>query len=121
MKHNIATALLELAPGAEWTLVDDEYASINWIKGNGYNKPDETVLKDKIAALDAAEPMKLLRQERNSRLVKSDWRAGQDATLSTDWRNYRQALRDLPASVTPKLDSSYELDLESVTWPTEPS
>ena len=37
------------------------------------------------------------------------------------WKTYRQALRDLPASASPKLDSEYELDLTSVTWPTEPS
>ena len=27
----------------------------------------------------------------------------------------------LTATITPKLDSFYELDLSSVTWPTEPS
>ena len=44
-----------------------------------------------------------------------------DQTPSDDWINYRQALRDLPASATPKLDSDYELDFSSFTWPTEPS
>ena len=44
-----------------------------------------------------------------------------DRTLADAWKTYRQALRDLPASATPKLDSSYNLDLTSVTWPTEPS
>ena len=65
--------------------------------------------------------MRLLRIERDRRLSLCDWRASSDLTLSTDWRTYRQALRDLPASATPKLDSNYELDLTSVTWPTEPS
>ena len=37
------------------------------------------------------------------------------------WKTYRQALRDLPASASPSLDSNGELDLTSVTWPTEPS
>ena len=41
--------------------------------------------------------------------------------VSDAWKTYRQALRDLPASASPKLDSEYELDLTSVTWPTEPS
>ena len=65
--------------------------------------------------------MRLLRIERNIRIAKTDWRASSDLTLSNAWKTYRQALRDLPASASPKLDSLYELDLTSVTWPTEPS
>ena len=51
---------------------------------------------------------------------ETDWRASSDLTLSDAWKTYRQALRDLPASATPKLNSNYELDLTSVNWPTEP-
>ena len=65
--------------------------------------------------------MRLLRLERNSRIAETDWRASSDLTLSNDWKTYRQALRDLPASSSPKLDSNFDLDLTSVTWPTEPS
>ena len=84
-------------------------------------QPTKKEVTDKIAELDAAEPMKLLREERDRRIAKTDWRAGSDLTLASAWSTYRQALRDLPASATPKLDSYYELDLTSVTWPTEPS
>mgnify|MGYP006209573901 FL=1 len=65
--------------------------------------------------------MRLLRLERNSRIAETDWRASSDLTLSNDWKTYRQALRDLPASSSPKLDSNFDLDLTSVTWPIEPS
>ena len=65
--------------------------------------------------------MRLLREERNRRIALTDWRAGSDLTLASAWSTYRQALRDLPASASPKLDSNYNLDLTSVTWPTEPS
>ena len=41
--------------------------------------------------------------------------------MSDDWKKYRQALRDLPASSSPRLGLDYELDLTSVNWPTEPS
>jgi len=37
-----------------------------------------------------------VRKERNQALIDSDWRALKDVTLSTAWRDYRQALRDLP-------------------------
>ena len=72
-------------------------------------------------ALIAAEPMKLLRVERNVRLAETDWMANSDVTMSTAWKNYRKALRDLPASATPKLGDNGMLDESSVTWPTKPS
>ena len=37
-----------------------------------------------------------VRQCRDSALKESDWRAGKDVVLSTAWKDYRQALRDLP-------------------------
>jgi len=37
-----------------------------------------------------------VRAERNRALEESDWRAGKDVVLSTAWKEYRQALRDLP-------------------------
>ena len=84
-------------------------------------KPTENEVNSKIAELDSAEAIRLLREERNRRIAKTDWRASSDLTLASAWGTYRQALRDLPASATPKLDSNYNLDLTSITWPTEPS
>jgi hypothetical protein len=37
-----------------------------------------------------------VRLRRNQALADSDWRAGKDVVLSTAWKDYRQALRDLP-------------------------
>ena len=37
-----------------------------------------------------------LRSIRNQALVDSDWRALKDVTLPNPWKEYRQALRDLP-------------------------
>lgn len=121
MKYDIPAALLELVPGAEWILRGDEYSGLEWVNGNGHDKPTPDEITTKIDEMNAAEPMRLLRQERNNRLTKTDWRASSDLTLSSAWSTYRQALRDLPASATPTLDSNYDLDLTSVTWPTEPS
>ena len=120
MKYRISDALQALKPGAEWVLRGDAYSELEWLDGS-QTKPTETEVNNKITALDAAEPARLLRVERDRRIAKTDWRAGSDLTLASAWSTYRQALRDLPASATPKLDSSYELDLTSVTWPTEPS
>jgi len=37
-----------------------------------------------------------VRTQRNQELEESDWRALKDVTLPNSWRDYRQALRDLP-------------------------
>ena len=119
MKHDIPSALQELKPGAEWVLRGAQYSGLEWVDSS-LTKPTETEVSNKIAALDAAEAMKLLRVERDTRISKTDWRASSDLTLTDAWKTYRQALRDITTQ-TPKLDSNYELDLTSVTWPTEPS
>ena len=85
--------------------------------------PTEDELNSKLDELEAAEPIRLLREERNQRLAETDWTQGRDVSLSndTDWKNYRQALRDLPSKSNPKLNSVGDLDMSSVTWPTKPS
>ena len=120
MKYSIPEALQALKPKALWTLRGKEYSGLEW-QDSSQTKPTETELNSKISELDNAEAMRLLRLERDKRIANTDWRASSDLTLADAWKTYRQALRDLPASATPKLDSFYELDLTSVTWPTEPS
>ena len=119
MKYGIAEAIAALKPGATWSLNGDDYSGLTWLDSE--QQPTKTEIVDKIAELDAAEPMRLLRIERDKKIALTDWRVLPDQTPSDDWINYRQALRDLPASATPKLNSDYELDLTSITWPTEPS
>ena len=120
MKYSIPEALQSLKPGAKWLLRGDDYSGLEWLDSE-QTQPTETEVNSKIAELDNAEPMRLLRIERDNRISKTDWRAGSDLTLASAWSTYRQALRDLPASASPKLNTDYELDLTSVTWPTEPS
>ena len=119
MKYSIAEALAALKPGAEWSCTGDTYTGITWLDSS-QTKPTETEVTNKITALDAAEPMKLLREERDKRIALTDWRASSDLTIADAWKTYRQALRDMTTQ-TAKLDSEYKLDLTSVTWPTEPS
>ncbi len=52
------------------------------------------------------------RQERNELLAATDFYALSDVTMSADMATYRQALRDLPASVE---------NSEDVVWPEKPS
>ena len=120
----IVSALLELKPGAEWTTRGDNYSDLEWLD-KSQTKPTEEELNNKISELKAAEPFKLLRQERNKRIAETDWTQLKDIDLDIirdrNWRNYRQALRDLPSKSNPKLNSFGELDMKSVTWPDKPS
>ena len=120
MKYTISDAIIELKPGADYIVRGEDYSGIEWLDSS-QTKPTETEISNKISELDAAEPMRLLRLERNARIAETDWRASSDLTISDAWKTYRQALRDLPATASPSLDSNYDLDLTSVTWPTEPS
>ena len=118
MKYDITDAIMSLKPGAEWVLRGTEYSGLEWMDSG--QQPTEQEVKAKIIELDAAESMRLLRIERDKKIALTDWRVLPDQTPTDDWINYRQALRDLPASASPKLDSNYELDSSSFTWPTEP-
>ena len=125
MKYDIPSALQKLTPGAEWVLRGDEYSGLEWIDGHGYEKPTAAEITAKIAELEAEEPVRLLRVERDKRLAATDWKvvmAKETGTnLSADFKAYRQALRDLPSTATPTLNEMGDLDLSSVTWPTEPA
>ena len=129
MQYDLPKTLEILKPGAQWVITaasadDVTYASLDW-KDESQTKPTETEVNNKLSELNNAESLRLLRVERDKRLTESDWVVTKatetGGTVSDDWKTYRQALRDLPASATPKLNSFYELDLTSVTWPTKPS
>ena len=120
----VSDALVALRPGAEWNITGNVYDGIEWLDKN-QSLPTEDEINAKIAELEVAEPARLVREIRNRLLAESDWTQSRDVVLLNDttWKQYRQDLRDLPASssFTPKLDSNGELDMSSVTWPLKPS
>ena len=85
---------------------------------NNQQLPTEEEINAKIQELLAAEPLRLLREERNRRLQETDWWAGKDVTMSQARKDYRQALRDLPSTAEPQLDENGQLT--NITWPTKP-
>ena len=89
------TSILESDPkvwqdnGITWALVDKELTNLN-----------------------NAEPLKLLREERNRRIAETDWWASSDLTMSTERKTYRQALRDITKTYS---------SLDDVVWPDKPN
>ena len=123
MKYGIGEALFVLRPGAEWNVTDDVYTGIEWLDKN-QTKPTLEEVSTTVAKLNDEEPMRLLRVERDKRLTDCDWVVTKaietGVMVSNVWKAYRQSLRDLPSSSSPQLDSYYNLDLNSVNWPTKP-
>ena len=71
--------------------------------------------------MNVTNPFHYLRKERNRLLNATDWeitKALETGSDATALKEYRQALRDLPANSTPSLDENNELT--GVTWPTKP-
>ena len=112
-------ALISIKPNTIWTWRGTEYSGLEWLESE--TVPTESEIDTEVTRLTNAEPMRLLRVERNRLLTACDWRASSDLTMSDSWKTYRQALRDLPVSASPKLDSNGNLDMTSVTFPTEPT
>ena len=127
----IADAITALIPDEQWVLrgtptTETEFNAMfrRIIGADEYgaavesDNPDNwgvswTTVSAKKAELDAAEPMKLLREERNRRIAETDWWASTDlqAEFSGARGDYRQALRD----ITKRYNS-----IDNVVWPTKP-
>ena len=84
--------------------------------------PTKTEVMTKAQELFDKEAMRRLRIERDNLLARTDWvvtKASETGVAETDaWKEYRQALRDLPLTSTPELDGP---SIKNVTWPTIPS
>jgi len=124
----IANALIELGV-TEWVLrgeptseaeFNSMFRKVTGADANGSaiesSNPDDwgttwSAVSAKRDELVAAEPMKLLRAERDRRIAETDWWASSDLTMTAEQTAYRQALRDVPENYT---------SLDDVVWPTKP-
>lgn len=123
MNIDITAALLVLRPNSSFSVIGNDYSGIKWHSDD--EVPTEEEVNNKITELKAAEPHKLLREERDKRLTACDWVVAKHTEhgkmVPEDWKRYRQALRDLPSiSYRPELDENGRLNMDSVAWPTPP-
>ena len=125
----VADAITSIIPDEQWVLrgeptTEDEFnAMFRAIKGEDdfgtaieSANPDNwgvswATVSAKKAELDAAEPLKLLRSERDRRLAETDWWGASDVPMSEARRVYRQTLRDITGP--------YQ-SLDTVVWPVKP-
>ena len=115
---SIRTAIEQLDPTAGFELTKDNVL-LNW-NSSVRSQPTEEEIQEKLEELQNAEPMRLLRKERNHRLQETDWWAAGDRidSMTNEQKIYRKQLRDLPSTASPELDN--QGFLTNVTWPTKP-
>jgi len=116
----ISDAISSLCPNVSFR-VGSTYDSVEFINtSDSFIPPSKEEVELKIAELTAAEPMRLLRLQRDQLLAQTDWRMVSDypGSNQTEWQTYRQALRDITTQ-TPSLDS--DGNLTGITWPNAPT
>jgi hypothetical protein len=99
----------------------DDYDNILWLNDD---YPSKEEIQAKIAELTAAEPLRLLRLERDRLIQQTDWEIQRNTERnidSTELITYRNALRDLPQEIesgnisAPTLDDQGNLIFDN--WP----
>ena len=121
-----ADAIIAINPDSKFSYFHPPQDEINWISED-ISQPTEEEIQAKLTELRDAEPMRLLRQERNLKLQETDWTQYRDVSLSndSDWQTYRQSLRDLPQNFSPIIDiiteDGYPIVKEQTDWPEKPS
>ena len=118
MIHKI-DAIISLDPNA-MVSCNENSGEVIWYSENKLKITEEEI-QAKIAELQAAKPLRLLRLERDRLIQQTDWRATVDYPNPDKqaWLDYRQALRDLPETAEPQLDENGQLT--NVIWPTPPA
>jgi len=120
MKISIVDAIKILRPNSSFGTRGN---NIIWNDLNNA-QPSEEEIQAKIAELEAAEPIRLLRIERDRLLQQTDWEIQRNTERnidSTELITYRNALRDLPQEIesgnisAPTLDDQGNLIFDN--WP----
>ena len=104
--------MLEITEWISTTKPDQKLTKVDvYVEGGkAYNCKVETCSEEEKNAAIASQ-WQNIREDRDERLKETDWRATSDRTLTDNWRDYRQALRDVPTQADPF----------NITWPNPPS
>ena len=106
-----ATVVLE-GPQAQPTRYQTAFRDgVEQIDGKWYTKYSVADMDDEAKTAKDAEQAKSVRASRDDKLKATDWRFRSDMNPSQAWKDYCQALRDLPSA------TGFPWDM---TWPVEP-
>ena len=98
------------------------HSDLKWIRCNSEVEPGWSFYADTNAfskPVPQSDPMQVMRNQRNSKLSRSDWRMQSDYPYDDqeEWKTYRQALRDM-TNQTPRWND--DGILVGIEWPTDP-
>jgi len=130
MHYDWSHALQVLHPGKMWQVEmdKDDRQILHW--DDPSPRPNEADLEAWCIEKSREEPMRLLRRERDKELDMCNWRVikavAMGEELPQEWKDYMQALRDLPQQTNWEdirfRDDDYKrVDRASVNWPTPPA
>lgn len=107
-----ANNVVELVENLSFTTPTQKLSTVDAYvdSGKAYSVKVESTTSEEQTTL-TNQQWSSIRLQRDNLLKNTDWRASSDLTLSDDWKNYRQALRDVPTQSDPF----------NITWPTAPS
>jgi hypothetical protein len=106
-----ATVILE-GPQASPTRYQTAFRDgVQEIDGQWYTKYSVADMDDEAKTAKDTEQAKSVRTTRDDKLKATDWRFRSDMNPSQEWKDYCQALRDLPSA------TGFPWDM---TWPEEP-
>lgn len=96
MNLNYFNAISSLAPGAKFSVKDEEYNSIQWFSPE-IEKPSKEAVDAAYATIVGALPLENTRTQAKVRLAASDWAVLPDVNISNkaEFEAYRAALRTL--------------------------
>ena len=117
----LAQVLENMFPGEPYTSSDGTWENVIF---ENVTKPNDTFYEYILHKLQNVDAIIKFREERNTLLNESDKYMTIDYphVLETDiknWKEYRQALRDLPSTARPTLDA--DGNLKDVEWPVVPT
>ena len=126
-KERLIVEALERIFGRTMKSIITDGKIIEWLEP-GEVQPTNEQVEAMIQEITNEEPMRLLREERDVKLAKTDWRLAPDYSSPDQgaWIMYRQGLRELPQSIKdgkvpmPAL-SETDGTLEFEHWPLEPN
>ena len=106
----VSNALFSLTPEAQWTIYDNDYATIIW-HTPAIPQPSYDQVQDEITRLTLEEPFNKCKEEAKKLIALSDWSMLPDVGISnvSEFEAYRAQLRTL-----------IKTPVVNPTFPTEP-
>ena len=101
---------------------NDGVGTIIWDNPSASDIPTYAQIKTKATELSVDNAKNALRETRNLMMTESDWMGNSDVTITDAWKTYRQALRDIPATITDDaVRQAMSDDWNHSSWPTKPT